>query len=70
MSRVCTTACPNDCPDGCVMRAECVAGEVSLRPHEAHPWTSFLCAKGTAWVERTLGDDRLTVPLLRDGAGW
>lgn len=70
MSRVCTTACPNDCPDGCVMRAECVAGEVSLRPHEAHPWTSFLCAKGTTWIERTLGDDRLTAPLLRDGAGW
>ncbi len=63
-------ACPHDCPDTCAMRVTVEEGRaVAIAGDADHPITAgFLCGKVSNYLERVYADDRLTTPLLRDGA--
>jgi anaerobic selenocysteine-containing dehydrogenase len=70
MKHVHATACPMDCPDACSLSATIEDGRVTaLEGSTANPFTAgFMCSKMKRYPERMYGADRLTQPLIRDGA--
>lgn len=66
------TACSQDCPDTCSLVVTTLpSGEVRINGDPDHPFTAgFCCAKLKAWHRRLSSPQRITSPLLRDGAGW
>ena len=68
------TACPLDCPDGCSITVDVVAGRlvsVDATPvgDAANPFTAgFICQKVKHHAERVYGPDRILTPLIRTGA--
>ena len=67
------TACPLDCPDGCSLTVDVVAGRlvsVDATPVgvAANPFTAgFICQKVKHHAERVYGPDRILTPLIRTG---
>lgn len=66
------TACSQDCPDTCSLVVESSpSGAVRINGNPDHPFTAgFCCAKMKSWHRRLRSPNRITAPLLRDGAGW
>ncbi len=66
------TACSQDCPDTCsLVVGTSPSGEVRINGNPEHPFTlGFCCAKLKSWHRRLGSPNRITAPLLRDGAGW
>ncbi len=66
------TACNRDCPDACTMLATVENGRVvKLQGDPEHPVTrGFLCYRTSHFLERQYDRDRLTTPLIRNGAGF
>jgi anaerobic selenocysteine-containing dehydrogenase len=66
------TACSQDCPDTCSLVVDTSpSGEVRINGNRDHPFTAgFCCAKMKSWHRRLRSPNRITAPLLRDGAGW
>ncbi len=64
------TVCNRDCPDACGLIATVEDGRlVRLGGDPAHPVTrGFLCSRTSQFPVRQNSPDRLTSPLLRDGA--
>lgn len=64
------SVCPFDCPDTCGLLVK-VQGQrvVSVGGDPGHPFTrGFICQKMRHYPERVHSPERLTQPLLRDGA--
>lgn len=70
MKHVHETACPMDCPDACSLSATVENGRVTALDGDGrNPFTAgFMCSKMKRYPERMYGSDRLTHPLIRDGA--
>ncbi|RJX32970.1 MAG: molybdopterin oxidoreductase family protein [Desulfarculus sp.] len=62
--------CPHDCPDTCGWLVQVDGGRVvSVKGDPDHPFTrGFLCAKAGHYPSRVHSPQRLTKPLLREGA--
>ncbi|MBL8767282.1 MAG: molybdopterin-dependent oxidoreductase, partial [Planctomycetes bacterium] len=67
------TSCTRDCPDACGLIATVEDGRVvRLSGDPEHPVTrGFLCYRvGTHYLDRQYSPERLTTPLVRDGASF
>ncbi len=66
------TACSQDCPDTCSLLVEkSPTGKVRINGNPDHPFTAgFCCTKLKSWHRRLSSPSRITVPRLRNGAGW
>ena len=66
------TACNRDCPDACGLIATIQDGRVTrLQGDPDHAVTQgFLCHRTSRFLDRQYAVDRLTQPLLRQGAGF
>ncbi len=66
------TVCNRDCPDACGLIATVEDGRLTrLGGDPDHPVTrGFLCSRTSQFPARQNSPDRLTAPLLRDGAGF
>jgi anaerobic selenocysteine-containing dehydrogenase len=70
MSTLVPSACPYDCPDCCGLLAEVEGGRViAVRGDDAHPYSrGSLCPKMVHYERTVNHPDRLTHPLIRNGA--
>jgi anaerobic selenocysteine-containing dehydrogenase len=70
MATLVPSACPYDCPDCCGLLAEVEDGRVvGVRGDPAHPYSrGSLCPKMVHYERTVNHPDRLTHPLIRDGA--
>lgn len=66
------TVCNRDCPDACGLIATVVDGRLErLGGDPAHPVTrGFICSRTAQFPARQNSPERLTTPLLRDGAAF
>jgi anaerobic selenocysteine-containing dehydrogenase len=66
------TACTLDCPDACSLCVEKgLGGGVTVRGNPEHPFTQgFTCAKARSFPRRLQSLNRITTPLLKQGAQW
>lgn len=62
--------CPHDCPDTCGLLVKVDGGRaVAVRGDPEHPFTQgFVCAKVSHYPARIHSPQRLSTPLLREGA--
>ena len=62
--------CHHDCPDSCGWQVTVKGGvAVKMRGNPAHPYSAGeLCPKVNHFVERVYSPQRITTPLVRDGA--
>ena len=69
--RTIRTACTYDCPDACGLIAEVDGDRLTLRGDPEHPIAQgFTCLRIRKHPERLRAPERITRPLVRDGAGW
>ncbi|NJB68438.1 anaerobic selenocysteine-containing dehydrogenase [Desulfobaculum xiamenense] len=66
------TACTLDCPDTCSLAVSCREdGSLSFTGNPDHPFTrGFICPKTARFCERLTHPDRITQPLVREGANY
>ncbi len=61
------TACPHDCPGGCIMEARYHASSdtLQIRHLEKNLGVDGFCPKGLRWLKRRKHPERICTPLLR-----
>ena len=68
--RIVLGTCHHDCPDSCGWEVTVDEGVATkMRGHSGHPFSQGeLCPKVNHFLERVYSPDRVTTPLVRDGA--
>jgi anaerobic selenocysteine-containing dehydrogenase len=69
--RIGASACPHDCPSTCALEVEVLDAHTigRVRGAQDNDYTAgIICAKVARYAERAHHPDRLTTPLLRNGA--
>lgn len=66
------SACTRDCPDCCsILVTKNEDGSCSFRGNPEHPFTKgFICAKTARYAGMLSHPERITQPLVREGAGY